>query len=527
VSNFYFSQQDGYFAKSSEYLPLLHTWSLAVEEQFYLIFPILLLWIKRKSFSGHKNTAFILLCIALGSFIINLFGVALFKFSNFFLIPGRAWELLLGGLLAYANKNLSVKTLHGELLAWISCLTLFACALLYNNSINFPGVAALPVCLATAIIIFVNSRSQTSLGRLLSLKPFVYVGKISYSLYLWHWPIFVFSKYASTGDLSTIHFIIMLIASFIMAVLSYHFIEQPIRKGALSDRHLISGMIGFTLSCIAIGVVCYKSDGLESRFNKDVLQYANASNQSLKIRSSKMTLPIPDNNGEVIPLLLWGDSHAAHIAPALNQLCADKGKKIHLITEAGAPPFINSRTTKYPDLAETNKNVIDFIKSESIKHVILVGRWDYYYNEMVRLENLDYPEEKGQSAYKISFDQTVEKLLQLGTTVWIMKQVPHQRLDPPRILANAIRYKIEKEPNGISLKEHIEMQTIANEVIDNLIKPGVRILESDSYFFSKGSSASLLSQNGNSLYRDSDHLSPQGAKFLIPIFEPIFYLVKQ
>ena len=153
--------------------------------------------------------------------------------------------------------------------------------------------------------------------------------------------------------------------------------------------------------------------------------------------------------------------------------------------------------------------------------------WNSYHQKTEQLKNLDYPDAIEEKSFEISFDKTVEKLLQLGTTVWIMKQVPHQRYDPPRVLANATRYKNKRKPRGVNLQEHIRMQSVANEVIDKLKQPRVHILDPAPYFFQNGNSDSILSKNGKGLYRDADHLSPEGAIMLAPIFEPIFDLVTQ
>ena len=522
ISNIYYAQQDGYFATSSEYLPLLHTWSLAVEEQFYLIFPILLIYLNKKSSFRKQKAVKILLLVATASFVINLFGATFFQYSNFFLILGRAWELLLGSLIALTRKKDSAKLYTAEILVWTSFCTLIFCALTYDNSVVFPGLAAVPVCLATAIIIHVHSERQTALSRIISCKPVVYIGKISYSLYLWHWPIYVFLNYTSTENLNYVDTFILIIASFIAACFSYHLIEQPVRKGVLSNRYLVKILLGFTLLGIVAGTIFYKAGGLESRFSKNVLNYANASGKwSDKIRNNT-TLPIPDNSGKLVPVLLWGDSHAAHIAPALNKICIEKGVKMHVITKGGTPPFVNSTTEKRPNLSSINNEVIEFILSESIQHVVLVSKWNAYHLKKEHLINLDYPDEINQRAFEICFKQTVERLIEVGVNIWIVRQVPHQKQDPPRILANAVRYKNKILPSGITIQEHTRIQSTANNVIDRLKQPGVHILDPTPYFFQKGDEKCILSIGGMSLYRDFDHLSPEGAIMLAPIFKPIF-----
>ena len=157
ISNVYFAQQDGYFATPSENMPLLHTWSLAVEEQFYLLFPFLLTWLWQKR-SGRLPR--ILTVITCGSFLFNIIGTHYFTLGNFFLLPGRIWELLLGALIAVKCPELLKNSKHAPTLGWVALIILLSCSFLYDRNTPFPGFASLPVCLSASILIAVHSDTK-------------------------------------------------------------------------------------------------------------------------------------------------------------------------------------------------------------------------------------------------------------------------------------------------------------------------------------------------------------------------------
>ena len=212
---------------AAETKPLLHTWSLSVEEQFYLIFPVILLLIYRY-FQGRWKL--LLLPAALISLILSVWGVNYFPNATFYLIPTRILELLLGSFLALGLFP-QVRSQHQRDMASIIGLMLILWAIFRFSKITpFPGTFALFPCVGAALIIYSGKNGESVVGRLLSNRSIVFVGLISYSLYLWHWPIIVFVKQVFYEKISTFNIICILILSFIMAVLSWKFIERPFRK---------------------------------------------------------------------------------------------------------------------------------------------------------------------------------------------------------------------------------------------------------------------------------------------------------
>src|SRR5258706_216224 len=265
TTNILFWSQSGYFDAPSTLKPLLHTWSLAVEEQFYIFFPLLLSFLARYIRPKLNLT---LLGIALASFALNIYNLNHDTSGAFYLAHMRIWELLIGSLLA--TKMIASKiNLHiGNLLSLIGLVMLAIPIFLYTNDTPFPGIAASIPTLGTALIIYSGIENKTFIGRILSFWPIVFIGQISYSLYLWHWPIIVFARYYAIIELTALETAAVLLIIFILSILSWHFIEKPFRQRSfLKNRGIfVYAAIGMVLT-IAAGSAIYLTNGLPNRFS--------------------------------------------------------------------------------------------------------------------------------------------------------------------------------------------------------------------------------------------------------------------
>src|ERR1700674_821671 len=230
-SNFFFFRQSGYFAPTSEYAPLLHTWTLSVEEQFYVCWPLFLGVLTKTAKSKWKvpTTVFILL----GALLLSAHWVNTHPNAAFYLLPSRAWELALGALLSFPSvssvlariprKIASVASLAGILFLGLAVVT-------YDNLTPLPGFAALLPCVGAALVIAAGVGGPSAGGRVLSLRPLVWTGLISYSLYLWHWPILVFGRMIANHKLDAAERVSFIVLIFIVAWLSWRFVESPFRN---------------------------------------------------------------------------------------------------------------------------------------------------------------------------------------------------------------------------------------------------------------------------------------------------------
>jgi len=230
VSNIYFWSGSGYFSLDAELKPLLHTWSLSVEEQFYLFYPIYL-YVVCKFFASH-----LLAITVLGTFISFIFSLWLFHeqpSAAFYWLPARAWELGIGGCLALMSQAKSKFVVHSVLATTASLsgfVLIMISALLFDSSTLFPYISVLLPVLGTSLIIWGNGHTNNVISKLFSWSPIVYIGLISYSLYLWHWPIKVFLSWYSIPLNSIWTFLIASIVTLIAGSMSYHFIELPFRS---------------------------------------------------------------------------------------------------------------------------------------------------------------------------------------------------------------------------------------------------------------------------------------------------------
>src|SRR6056297_20083 len=231
ASNVLFSRETGYFETEAALKPLLHTWSLGVEEQFYLLFPLLLMALAARR-AGRVALVPVLAALALASLALAAWAVPRAPAFAFYLLPTRLWELMLGALLAVAPLPALRRRAVREAAAAAGLAAILWAMLRYSEATPFPGPAALLPCLGAALVIHAGASGPTAVSRALSLGPVVFVGLISYALYLWHWPVLVFAEYAAVRELTTVETGAALALSGVLAALTWRFVERPFRRPA-------------------------------------------------------------------------------------------------------------------------------------------------------------------------------------------------------------------------------------------------------------------------------------------------------
>jgi len=277
-ANVYFYATTDYFAPSINEFPFLHYWSLGVEEQYYLIFPLLVLLLSRLS-QRIQIAAFVVLSLIslIGSEIV----LRVQPPAAYYLIPWRAWELMLGTIVYFILARPSVTFVTSPLSFWLGLAAITSSAWSLNASSRFPGFAALPACVGAALIITSGARRQWIGNRLFGSSPLNYLGRISYSLYLIHWPVYVILSADSFAGTAWNNPIVMLALSLIFAVINYTFVEQPLRRLPAGRNVIVAAacLIGFVLILSAFGIGYYHAkverarhfrDHLSSRLNSTI-----------------------------------------------------------------------------------------------------------------------------------------------------------------------------------------------------------------------------------------------------------------
>lgn len=521
VSNVLFYERSGYFDEASDFNALLHTWSLGVEEQFYVGLPLLLMVIHR-----YKPTWLIRVVALCGllSFVGCAMGQLVQPKLAFFLSPFRAWELLLGALLALGAVPRFGNETFRQAASAVALAVLVATVALMRAGPDFPGwKAAIPV-LATAVLLHAGAGGRTLAGALLSWRPLVFVGLISYSLYLWHWPLLVFVKYRQGMEpLGVGQVPVLIVASLLLAVFSYRWVEQPFRRwrkdGGASSRSGVFAASGVGALLLAgSGVVLAATHGLPERVSSPVLALD---------RARLPVVPYLECDGKPVSMghiacrigavgtgkstLVWGDSWAIAWAPALDEVFRREGRSGVLAVKSACAPLVGVNNTKSPTCIERNAQVLAWIQENRPERVYLVGAWPAWTNDVVGYSLEDLSGARGNAdifaaAYRRTLqaiDPYVGEIVVLAPTPGAPKFLPYRlamagwsgAMMPPPVT----RVDFDKESSNF-------WKGAREPVV------GEKMLDPASWFCDRATCRYL--DDGLLLYRDGHHISLDGARFV-------------
>ena len=548
VSNVFFWGGTGYFDGASELKPLLHTWSLAVEEQFYLFYPFLLLLLTKSGVPAGRVLPVTLGALLLASFGLSAWGVTAHPEGTFFLLPTRMWEMLLGAMLVFAPTPSRIPRALLEALSWLGLAGIAWPSLYYDGATVFPGPAAIPPCLGAALIIYSNLGQPTRLGQLLSHRSAVFVGLLSYSLYLWHWPVLAFCHYwfGAYPPLGPRLFAILL--SFFLGWVSWRFVETPMRQPRPWSVGRFAFLSAGALTAVIVGTgsLIATAQGFPNRFDEEVIDIG-----AVELPNGHRLLPEDALLGELAAVgpagspgeqrgpqfVFWGDSHLIALTETIDRHALESGVHGAVAAHPGFPPLLDAwcvgRDPK--PIVDWNRAIRTSLKTKKVPNVILVARWSLYVelpewggNQQLLVDS--FSERTGDShavdAMARSLTRTVKDLTTDGVEVWILKQVPLQPFDPPRKLQLS-KVLGQAPPDGVTLEETEARHARANSIIDALgAQEHVHILDPLPYCFdSEGHS--ILTEEGRSLYFDDNHLSKLGAdKFFEPLLDELFLRLK-
>ncbi|HYF24002.1 MAG TPA: acyltransferase family protein [Caulobacteraceae bacterium] len=550
LSNVVFWLEGGYFAGPAHDKPLLHTWSLAVEEQFYLFWPIILWVFARASLRRWFPLVFWILFA--GSLIAAEVGVRANSSAPFYLFHTRAWELLAGAALALGfAPPLRSRPLR-EAAAATGALLIAAAVFGFGRDTPFPGLTAAVPCLGTALVIWAGRDGDSLVGRALGLGPVVFVGLISYSLYLWHWPVLVLGRLWLNRPLTDVEALAAVAVSVVAAVISWRFVERPFRKPSTGPLLLRSfaPALGLMAVLFLAGSALHLTGGLPGRAGPGVLSAEAAARDENPLTGRCHVhgdaLP-PDEgcrfgpSGERARLLLWGDSHGNHYAPGV-AVWAERARLIgRQATKSACAPLVGAeqvtRGAVMGDCVRFNARMLEQVRADpNLEVVVLAGRWSVF------TETVPSAHEDGARAYLIDsqdrglnreasrrvFDRalarTVDALLAIrpDLKVVVLGQTPEFDFEPSKCFARA-RFLGRDEaacaaPRSAPSLERLSHADAALRAL-SVDRPRVTIVLPSGRLCDVGSCRTV--KDDVILFRDDDHLTAEGSRRLLGGFAPL------
>lgn len=373
------------------------------------------------------------------SLAMSIFLTARAPSANFFLLPTRAWELLVGALIAMLGTRAFERASIAAPACWLGLALIGAAVTLYGPDTAFPGLAAIPPVLGAALLIAFGNRGDGWIGRLLAAGPMVAIGKISYSLYLVHWPVLVATRYWLLEEPGLVASMVVCFTSFVLAALSWKYVENPFRyasNGWLAGRALFVGTAGTIATLSVLGYVGATALMREVQPNKEADAIVGGQAVGWETSCFLENRPHSDWNataclrtsGKASNALLWGDSFAAHYVAGITRLAEKADVNILQYTSAGCPPIFGYRSLAIPNCMDFNDNVGAILAAHDIKIVILSARWD-----LLRGRGLE------------AVRSTVDTLADRGLDVYVIGASP--------IFSFRLEYMISRHPNPDRIEE--------------------------------------------------------------------------
>jgi peptidoglycan/LPS O-acetylase OafA/YrhL len=555
VSNIFFLETANYFDVAANEKPLLHTWSLAIEEQYYLFYPLILVALTR--YSRRLRTPAVLAAAVL-SFSICAAMVYVKPSATFYLGPTRAWELLFGGLVALEWVPASDNRAINNIAALFGLACILAAVFFYSPTMRFPGIAALAPVAGAVLLIWSGLGKPTVVHGWLSARPITAVGKASYSLYLWHFPLLVFSGYLVLGGLGSLAAATICVLSGATSFLSLHFIERPFRfpgPTASAPRILGAALAGMAIIIVGAGLVVLDR-GLSGRMTQVANQYLDVEREregvhhwecmSLEQRIVTPQAACKLGAKEARPTaLLWGDSHSVVSATAMTDSAVRNGAAFVFaasvdcpiglgfsIDAATGPAFVS--TPAYQSCGQYNREMLEFaLANPDIKTVVLSSRWtNWRVGERgsaaespvdIRLRDavgVAKSMADNRTIFAHGFEDLVRSLAAAGKNIWIVGPIPEPSVRVPKALYikqlgfDAADLDISEESfekrNSYILSFFAE---VAKKYPVRFIWPHQVLCKDDSC---------PVVEDGKPIFFDSNHLSLFGVSMTSDLYNPIW-----
>jgi len=550
ISNFFFWKNSGggYFSPGTDELPLLHTWSLSVEEQYYVLWPLFLVisyrYVKRNRLGG------VIVVLAVVSLLLSQWLAIIKPTTAYFFLPTRAFELLMGGGVAYYYFSLPTLNRHlNHFLSFVGILFVLGAGFILTDGSTFPGVNALIPCLGACIVIY-TGRDEGNVGvinRIISIRPLVFVGLISYSLYLWHWPVFSFLNVLgiilSGHEKWLVIFILILLAYFTWLI-----IEQPFRhKYKFSFiKTLIFYVIFPVVACIGYAFFIYNSSGYINRFSPEVIVmidsiHSRSENRNKHCHNTKFKTQTKDrctlgfSEKRVPDILVVGDSHADAATGMLDVFLRDRSLKGYVVTAntkiylPGIARYDLKQGKNKEDKAflRRGNNITQLIDSkQKFNFIVLAGRWASYIsglndhdkkNGEIYLQDIKLKDDLNLFNSAINFElgmnRAISVITKSGAIPVIVESVAEFGLNKSDCV---IRNKIwaSRQNCSVDIESVKSRQKKVNEIFENLKKKYPSLIFIDPKKVMCGEAFCYSSLSGVPLYKDDDHFNHVGSKLV-------------
>jgi peptidoglycan/LPS O-acetylase OafA/YrhL len=533
-SNVYFRATTDYFSAAAEFKPLLHTWSLAVEEQYYIVFPVLLAVMTRVRPAVLLAVMAAAAAVSLG---ISEIQTVTKPEAAFYLPTSRAWELLLGSMLAIAPAPARA-FLARPVFGWAGLAMIAAAVGLYSDQTDFPGVAALLPCVGAVMVL---GSGTGSAARLLGSAPFRWIGLISYSLYLWHWPLLALYRYHFGPDIPPLAVVGLLACMTAAAWLSWRYVEQPwrVRTPYWTRRRIFATAGTFAALLMASAAILSVLDQHMARFSPQVAQLARAAEVNVGWYSRCETLSIARiQKGEVCTIgttnvaptfAVIGDSIGSALMPGIAAAAVKEGRSGLVLTYAGCRPLLavispNARCQPHLEAA------LALLKARpGIERVIVLGRWANMAEGNRFGESHSPPKylmdaQTAKPTYRDGqrvFDQSMRRLLArlFGKVVSVVAFVPEQSIHVPRVLS--MRALRGAPPiRGISREQHERRNANVRRILTAAAQEhGAQVIDFGQ-FACDSTECPVVTSAGEPLYRDDNHPSEHAALLWQDAFVP-------
>ena len=514
--------------------PLVHLWSIGVEEQFYVLYPLCVLFALHK-WPSHLRSIVSLLAAA--SLALCLYASYRMPVANFYLTPMRGWELGAGALLALDLWRAPRSRIVNEWAAMLALAVLIVCVPLYEPGMRYPGLFTLPVCVATLLLIASGAHSRSRVSQLLAVRPLVWVGLASYSLYLWHAPVLIFFSYyllhePRAGELALAGALIAFLAT-----ASWALIERPVRTRQVlrSNRSFVYAACIFAALLLGTGIVLSRSDGFEGRFPPEIGRYTRAENgystHALRcLNRSNASLQVGDlcrfgpDDATRPKVLVWGDSHALTLFRAYEDYAMREGFALYFAIHSGCRPFLSvtegSNTLK-PSEACTSFNVAMTHAIDHIDPDIVVLNSFWMHPGLRAALALDPYANGRREAFTAALERTVQHIGRPGRRICVLHDNP--LFDGPVSHDLAMARIRGIDPDLLRLPRSVAdtQQSDVDAAIDHLADRGL-ITAVDLRTELCNEQFCPVEHDGWPLYFDDNHLSREGSLVASPALARCF-----